>query len=181
MPRLKRPTESSFESKGKAESNDTSSTKVVPPNRTMYPVVASQNLAARDFERNAELGGRQELATIASPALRGPPSGKERRLATNSCEHAYKRTHRMTKKLSSQINAATNQRLDSLAKRSTRSNSSVAAEAIAPYLATKEWQLEEIHAGIADLDAGKHVSHEEVQKWLGSWATSNESKAPQGK
>lgn len=87
----------------------------------------------------------------------------------------------MTKKLSIQINAATNQRLDSLAKRSTRSNSSVAAEAIAPYLATKEWQLEEIHAGIADLDAGKHVSHEEVQKWLGSWATSNESKAPQRK
>jgi predicted transcriptional regulator len=39
---------------------------------------------------------------------------------------------------------------------------------------SEDWQLAEIHAGIADLDAGLEVSHEEVAKWLKSWGTLNE-------
>jgi predicted transcriptional regulator len=85
----------------------------------------------------------------------------------------------MSETLSIRIDADTKQRLDALAKRSRRSKSFLAAEAITAYLSTEEWQLEEIHSGIADLDAGDHVSHDEVQKWCGSWGKPNESKAPQ--
>ena len=42
----------------------------------------------------------------------------------------------------------------------------------------EEWQLAEVQLGIADLDAGYHVSHEEVSKWLQSWGTPEESEAP---
>jgi hypothetical protein len=40
--------------------------------------------------------------------------------------------------------------------------------------ADEDWQLAEIQAGIADLDAGHQVSHEEVAKWLKSWGAPNE-------
>jgi len=39
-------------------------------------------------------------------------------------------------------------------------------------------QLEETQAGIAELDAGRTVSHEEASKFLGSWGKPGESKAP---
>ena len=43
----------------------------------------------------------------------------------------------------------------------------------------EEWQLREIRAGIAELDAGKGVTHEKVSKWLRSWGKPGERKAPQ--
>lgn len=42
----------------------------------------------------------------------------------------------------------------------------------------EEWQLGEIEAGIAELDAGKTISHEKVSKWLSSWDNPSELKAP---
>lgn len=36
-------------------------------------------------------------------------------------------------------------------------------------IGAQEWQLGEIEAGIAELDAGKTISHEKVSKWLSSW------------
>lgn len=33
------------------------------------------------------------------------------------------------------------------------------------------WQLEQIEAGLADLDAGRVVPHEEVVAWVNSWET----------
>src|ERR1700678_2738703 len=76
----------------------------------------------------------------------------------------------MTETLSVRIDSATKQRLDALSKQSKRSKSFLAAEAIAAYVELEEWQLGEIHAGIADLDEGREVSHERVVKWLASWA-----------
>jgi len=84
----------------------------------------------------------------------------------------------MTETLSIRIDTETKKRLDALAKRSKRSKSFLAAEAIAAYVECEEWQLGELHAGIADLDAGHEVSHDKVSKWLKSWGKVGEAKAP---
>ena len=84
----------------------------------------------------------------------------------------------MTETLSIRIDADTKKRLDALSKRSKRSKSFLAAEAIAAYVESEEWQLGEVQAGIADLDSGHVVSHDKVSQWLNSWGTSGETKAP---
>jgi len=84
----------------------------------------------------------------------------------------------MTETLSIRIDANTKKRLDALSKRSKRSKSFLAAEAIAAYVEAEEWQLGEIQAGIAELESGQEVSHEKVVKWLRSWGTAGETKAP---
>jgi RHH-type rel operon transcriptional repressor/antitoxin RelB len=84
----------------------------------------------------------------------------------------------MTETLSIRIDAETKKRLDVLSKRSRRSKSFLAAEAIAAYVQSEEWQLGELGAGIAELDSRKEVSHDKVSKWLNSWGRRGESKAP---
>ena len=84
----------------------------------------------------------------------------------------------MTETLSIRIDSETKKRLDALSKRSKRSKSFLAAEAIATYVESEEWQLGELHAGIAELDSGQEVSHEKVSKWLKSWGKAGETKAP---
>ena len=84
----------------------------------------------------------------------------------------------MTETLSIRLDTDTKKRLDALAQRSKRSKSFLAAEAIAQYVEVEEWQLGEIHAGLADLDEGQSVSHEKASKWLKSWGKPSESKAP---
>jgi predicted transcriptional regulator len=80
--------------------------------------------------------------------------------------------------LSIRIDAETKKRLDALSKRSRRSKSFLAAEAISAYVESEEWQLGELQAGVAELDAGRGVSHDKVSKWLGSWGKNGETKAP---
>jgi predicted transcriptional regulator len=84
----------------------------------------------------------------------------------------------MTETLSIRLDSATKQRLDALSKRSKRSKSFLAAEAIAAYVEQEEWQIGEIHAAIGELDAGQAVSHEEAAAWLKSWGTAGEKNAP---
>ncbi len=84
----------------------------------------------------------------------------------------------MTETLSIRIDSEVKKRLDMLSNRSKRSKSFLAAEAIAAYVESEEWQLGEIHAGIAELESGREVSHEKVSKWLKSWGKSGETKAP---
>jgi RHH-type transcriptional regulator, rel operon repressor / antitoxin RelB len=84
----------------------------------------------------------------------------------------------MTETLSIRIDAKTKQRLDLLARRSRRSKSFLAAEAITAYVQTEEWQLGQIQAGLRDLDRGDVVSHERVATWLKSWGTRSERKPP---
>jgi RHH-type transcriptional regulator, rel operon repressor / antitoxin RelB len=84
----------------------------------------------------------------------------------------------MSETLSIRIDSETRRRLDLLAKRSRRSKSFLAAEAISAYLALEEWKLGEIPGGIADLDSGRSVTHDKVEKWLGSWGKRGETKAP---
>lgn len=84
----------------------------------------------------------------------------------------------MTETLSIRIDTETNRRLDALSKRTKRSKSLLAAEAIAAYIDSEEWQLGEIQAGISELDSGQGIGHEKVSKWLDSWGKRRESKAP---
>ena len=94
------------------------------------------------------------------------------------CEDVYRRTQFMTDTLSIRIDADTNKKLEALARRSKRSKSFLAAEAITAYVDAEEWQLGEIQAGLADLDEGKIISHERVVKWLSSWGRRSEQKPP---
>ncbi|WP_031497580.1 CopG family ribbon-helix-helix protein [Bryobacter aggregatus] len=84
----------------------------------------------------------------------------------------------MTETLSIRIDSAIKQRLDALAKRSNRSKSFLAAEAIAAYVESEEWQLGELNTGIAELDARQSISHDKVSKWLNTWGKPGETKAP---
>ncbi len=83
-----------------------------------------------------------------------------------------------TETLSIRIDSTTKRRLDALSKRSRRSKSFLAAEAIAAYVESEEWQLGELQAGIADLDSGHEVGHEKVSDWLKTWGKRAERKAP---
>jgi predicted transcriptional regulator len=84
----------------------------------------------------------------------------------------------MTETLSIRLDTEVKKRLDALASLSKRSKSYLAAEAIAAYVEAEEWQLGEIHRGLADLDRGHAVSHEKAAKWLRSWGKPAEGKAP---
>lgn len=84
----------------------------------------------------------------------------------------------MTQTLSIRIDTETKKQLDALARRSKRSKSFLAAEAIAAYVEAESWQLGEIEAGRKDLDDGRVVSHEKVSKWLRSWGSAPEGKSP---
>jgi predicted transcriptional regulator len=82
----------------------------------------------------------------------------------------------MNETLSIRIDPKTKKRLDALSKRSKRSKSFLAAEAIAAYVDSEEWQFGEVQAGIAELDSGQEVSHKKVAKWLKSWGKPSETK-----
>ncbi len=80
--------------------------------------------------------------------------------------------------LSLRIDEKTKEQLEALAKRSRRSKSFLAAEAIAAYVQAESWQLEQIAAGLDDLEEGRTVGHEDVAGWLQSWGTPGERKTP---
>ncbi len=84
----------------------------------------------------------------------------------------------MTTTLSVRIDAGTKKQLEALAKRSRRSKSFLAAEAIAAFVEAESWQLDEIRAGVKELDEGRGVAHKEVSTWLRSWGRKRERKAP---
>jgi len=84
----------------------------------------------------------------------------------------------MTMTLSVRIDTETKKRLEALAKRARRSESFLAAEAISAFLDAESWQLDEIQAGIAELDAGRSVQQKNVSTWLRSWGRKRERKAP---
>lgn len=84
----------------------------------------------------------------------------------------------MTTTLSVRIDANTKRRLDALARRARRSKSFLAAEAISAYVDAETWQLDEIHAGVDELDKGRGVSHADAANWLRSWGKKRERKPP---
>ena len=84
----------------------------------------------------------------------------------------------MTTTLSVRIGTDTKKQLEALAKRSRRSKSFLAAEAIAAFVDAESWQLDEIQAGVKELDGGRGIAHKDVSAWLRSWGGKRERKAP---
>jgi predicted transcriptional regulator len=84
----------------------------------------------------------------------------------------------MTTTLSVRLHTETKKQLEALAKRARRSKSFLAAEAIAAFVEAESWQLDEIHAGLKELDEGRAVAHRDVAKWLKSWGRKGERKVP---
>jgi RHH-type rel operon transcriptional repressor/antitoxin RelB len=84
----------------------------------------------------------------------------------------------MTETLSIRLDTKTKKRLEELALRSRRSKSFLAAEAITRYVDAESWQLGEIEAGLADLDAGRATDHKRISAWLTTWGKAKESKPP---
>jgi predicted transcriptional regulator len=62
------------------------------------------------------------------------------------------------------VDAVLKTKLEALARSTRRSKSYLAAEAIAAYVALNEWQIAEIEAGIAELEAGEIVSGVEAER-----------------
>jgi RHH-type transcriptional regulator, rel operon repressor / antitoxin RelB len=54
-------------------------------------------------------------------------------------------------------------KLEALARSTRRSKSYLAAEAIAAYVELNQWQIGEIEAGIAELDAGTVLSQDQAE------------------
>src|SRR5207237_6176486 len=69
----------------------------------------------------------------------------------------------MTTTLSVRIDSDTKNQLEALAKRARRSKSFLAAEAIAAYVEAESWQLDEVQAGLQELDQGRAVAHGDVR------------------
>ncbi len=86
----------------------------------------------------------------------------------------------MTTTLSVRIDPETKKRLDVLARRARRSKSFLASEAICAFVEAESWQLDEIEAGLRELDEGRGVPHKKVSTWLHSWGRKRERKAPGG-
>ena len=66
--------------------------------------------------------------------------------------------------VTARIDAALKAKLEALARSTRRSKSYLAAEAIAAYVELNEWQIREIEAGIAELDAGEALSEEQAEE-----------------
>ena len=84
----------------------------------------------------------------------------------------------MTTTLSVRLDAKVKKRLEALAGRARRSKSFLAAEAIAAFVDAESWQLDEMQAGLEELDEGRGVAHQDVSAWLRSWGKTRERKAP---
>ena len=69
-------------------------------------------------------------------------------------------------------------RLETLAKRTGRTRSYLAGEAISEYLDINEWQVAGIKHAIASLDRGEGVAHQEVKDWISSWDGDDERPSP---
>lgn len=68
--------------------------------------------------------------------------------------------------------------LDRLAESTDRPRSWHLQQAVDNYLEWHRWKIEHIKQGLADLDRGDTISHEEVTGWLRTWGTPGERKRP---
>jgi len=75
----------------------------------------------------------------------------------------------MSETLSVRLSPGTKKKLDALARRSHRSRSRLAADAITAFVEAEEWQRSEIRAALAEVEKGESVSHDRVSRWLRSW------------
>ncbi|HLD08905.1 MAG TPA: CopG family ribbon-helix-helix protein [Methylophilaceae bacterium] len=75
----------------------------------------------------------------------------------------------MSNTVTIRLDEAIKDKLEKLADATHRSRSFLAAEAIRDYVATNEWQINEIHAAIKEADAGDFATEDEVNAVLDKW------------
>lgn len=68
-------------------------------------------------------------------------------------------------------------RLDRLAENTDTSRSKLAADAIASFVDLYEWQVAEIHRGLAEADDGDFASPEEVRTVFEKWGACSGSRS----
>ncbi len=83
-----------------------------------------------------------------------------------------------TTQLTIEVPVAVEERLEEVARASSRSKRSLIQGALITFLDLYDWQVEAIRQGLADADAGRVVDHEAVAAWLESWGIENELPAP---
>ena len=69
--------------------------------------------------------------------------------------------------------------IDELAKATDRPRSWHLEQALDAYLEVQAWQVKRVQEGLAELQAGQSVAHEDVADWLTRWGTSDEGR-PRG-
>ena len=74
-----------------------------------------------------------------------------------------------TVELTVTLPAETKARLERLAVDASTSAPDLAAEAIRSYLELRDWQAEEIRAGIREADTGELATEDEVRAAFGKW------------
>ncbi len=75
----------------------------------------------------------------------------------------------MSNTVTIRLDEAVKDKLEKLADATHRSRSFLAAEAIRDYVATNEWQINEIHAALKEADANDFASEQEVSAVFAKW------------
>lgn len=72
----------------------------------------------------------------------------------------------MTEPVTLRLDPEVRERLDKLAKATSRSRAALAAEAVIQYIDLNEWQIAAIEEGVRDADAGHFIDHARLKsKW----------------
>ena len=74
-----------------------------------------------------------------------------------------------TKVVTLRLDVTLEKKLGKLARSTHRSRSFLAAEAIREYVATNEWQIEEIGKALKEADRGDFAGDRDVQKVMSKW------------
>ncbi len=80
--------------------------------------------------------------------------------------------------LSVRISEDKARQIEALAKATDRPKSWLLEQALDAYLDTQAWQVARIERGLAEIQRGAAVAHEEVAEWLAGWGGDREDKPP---
>jgi len=89
----------------------------------------------------------------------------------------------MSTTLTVRLDDETKEKLDRLAKATSRTKSHLVNNAIKEFIDVNEWQIHEITRTVreADRPGAKFVEHEEVTSWLNTWGSKKEKDPPKCK
>ena len=80
--------------------------------------------------------------------------------------------------LSLRISEKKAREIETLAKATDRSKSWLLEQALDAYLETQSWQIARIEQGLAEVERGEGVAHEEIAEWLSGWGRDREGDPP---
>lgn len=67
------------------------------------------------------------------------------------------------------VPASVKERLEELARTTSRPEASLVSDAISSYVEVQEWQIEEIRKGLEEADSGEFAADEEVVELFSKW------------